>query len=40
MGMSETGAAESVRFSFGWTSQPDDAHLAAKIVVGGLEKRS
>jgi cysteine desulfurase len=40
MGMSETGAAESVRFSFGWTSQPHDAEMAAKIVVGELEKRS
>ena len=40
MGMSETGAAESVRFSFGWTSQPHDAELAAKIVIGELENRS
>lgn len=33
MGMSERHAAESVRFSFGWTSQPEDADLAAKIVI-------
>lgn len=40
MGMGEREAAESVRFSFGWTSQPDDAPLAAKIVLGVLEELS
>ena len=33
MGMGETEAAEAVRFSFGWTSQPSDAKVAAKIVT-------
>ena len=35
MGMRESEAAESVRFSFGWTSRPDDAEAAAKIVIEG-----
>lgn len=33
MGMNDEEAAESVRFSFGWTSTAADAELAAKIVI-------
>ncbi len=37
MGMGDTEAAEAVRFSFGWTSRPDDAEMAVKIVLEVLE---
>ncbi len=37
MGMGETEAAEAVRFSFGWTTAPGDAELAAKLVTGVIE---
>ncbi|MBT8215318.1 MAG: cysteine desulfurase [Acidimicrobiia bacterium] len=37
MGMSPTEAAEAIRFSFGWTTVPADAELAAKIVLDVLE---
>lgn len=33
MGFDEAAAAESIRFSFGWTSTVEDAHMAAKIVA-------
>lgn len=33
MGMSETAAAECVRFSFGWSSRPDDGRTAATRVA-------
>jgi cysteine desulfurase len=36
MGMAEVEAAAAVRFSFGWTTVPEDAELAAKIVLGVL----
>ena len=37
MGFDEAAAAAAIRFSFGWTTQPGDAELAAKIVTGVLE---
>jgi cysteine desulfurase len=37
MGMAAAEAAEAVRFSFGWTTAPEDAEMAAKIVLGVLE---
>lgn len=33
MGMDSQAAAESVRFSFGWSSSPEDGELAAKVVA-------
>jgi cysteine desulfurase len=40
MGFTETEAAEAIRFSFGWTTGPGDAELAAKIVVDVVESLS
>jgi cysteine desulfurase len=37
MGMGATEAAEAIRFSFGWTTVPEDVELAAKIVLGVVE---
>jgi cysteine desulfurase len=34
MGMDEIAASEAIRFSFGWSCEPDDGRLAAKIVAG------
>ncbi len=33
MGMDETEAAECIRFSFGWTSEPDDGGVAAQRIA-------
>jgi cysteine desulfurase len=33
MGMDQTAASEAIRFSFGWSSRPDDGRLAARIVA-------
>jgi cysteine desulfurase len=40
MGFTETEAAEAIRFSFGWTTGPGDAELAAKIVADIVESLS
>lgn len=37
MGFDEAQAAGAVRFTFGWTTQPGDAELAAKIVTAVFE---
>jgi cysteine desulfurase len=38
MGLSPQEARESVRFSFGWNTTPDEAVEAAEIVVGLVEE--
>ncbi len=40
MGLSETEASEAIRFSFGWTSEPGDGRLAAKIVASQVRDLS
>jgi cysteine sulfinate desulfinase/cysteine desulfurase-like protein len=35
--MAKVEAAAAVRFSFGWTTVPEDAELAAKIVLDVLD---
>lgn len=37
MGMSETDAAGCVRFTFGWTTRPEDGEKAAGLVLGALD---
>ncbi|MDE0230969.1 MAG: cysteine desulfurase family protein [bacterium] len=37
MGLSGSEARTSVRFSFGWTTQPSDGDLAAKLTIRALE---
>ncbi len=37
MGISETQARSSVRFSFGWTTRPSDGDQAAEMVLEALE---
>ena len=40
MGMSAAEASEAIRFSFGWTSEPGDGRLAAKIVASQVRELS
>lgn len=37
MGMSDSEARSSVRFSFGWTTRPSDGDLAAELTLSALE---
>jgi len=37
MGMSDREARSSVRFSFGWTTQPSDGDIAAKLTLRAVE---
>jgi cysteine desulfurase len=40
MGLTPAEARESVRFSFGWTSRPDEAEEAARIVIDLVDRLS
>ena len=37
MGLGEAEAAGAVRFSFGWTTRPEDGDRAAALVLEALE---
>jgi cysteine desulfurase len=37
MGMSEPEARSSVRFTFGWTTRPEDGDAAADAVIAAIE---
>jgi cysteine desulfurase len=40
MGMDPSAASECVRFTFGWTSRPEDGDEAAAMVLGALDEMS